>query len=300
MMRKLSIKRAVATVVAALTVAVIGGLTNATPAAADICGGLPDACYQITVATGAAWDADTDANVYITLLGLVPGPDGRGDCRTESDTMLLHDGSDIFERNGVNTFMVFTGANLGQIQGVHIGHDDSGSDPSWQLDIVRVTNQASYAENWFYSRDWNNGHQWLATDHDDGSTNRLLGTHDGRDVFDCQPLPVSPELTVTVTPGGPGTAPVLTWTLSCDPVTGTHPNPADACAFVTTSSADLLDPVRLGKNQHCMQVISGYAVATVEGTWRGEPVNAQLARNNSCETARWNKLTPLIGDGFNY
>ncbi len=107
------------------------------------------------------------------------------------------------------------------------------------------------------------------------------------------PTPGATELTITVT--ATPTAPVQTWTLSCAPVAGTHPNAATACAFVSHGSADLLAPVPAGLA--CAQIFGGPAVATVKGTWQGKSVDARFARNDGCEVARWDALKPLIGAG---
>lgn len=101
------------------------------------------------------------------------------------------------------------------------------------------------------------------------------------------------ELTISVSADKGAQPQVLT--LSCQPAAGTHPKPADACAFVSKASADLLAPVPAG--QSCTQIFGGPQVATVKGTWRGKPVDARFARNNGCELARWNKVKALIGEG---
>lgn len=131
----------------------------------------------------------------------------------------------------------------------------------------------------------------LAACADPGSTGGTGGAEKPKPTPSATTPPT--ELTISVTPDK--SAPAQVWTLSCQPAAGTHPKAADACAFVTKASADLLAPVPAG--QSCTQIFGGPAVATVKGTWRGTPVNARLARNNGCELARWNKLKALIGEG---
>lgn len=109
------------------------------------------------------------------------------------------------------------------------------------------------------------------------------------------PSPTTPPTELTISVLADKTAKAEIWTLSCQPAAGTHPKAADACAFVGKSSPDLLAPVPAG--QQCTQIFGGPATATIKGTWSGKPVNAQFARNNGCELARWNKLKALLGEG---
>jgi hypothetical protein len=91
-----------------------------------------------------------------------------------------------------------------------------------------------------------------------------------------------------------GTGSTSTWTLTCDPVGGDHPEPAEACAAVD-GHRNALNPVP--KDRMCAQVYGGPEKATITGTWRGEPIFAALARTNACETARWDALVPLVPAG---
>ncbi len=124
--------------------------------------------------------------------------------------------------------------------------------------------------------------------------------------------PVPPAPTGSASPGSPspgnptggssqlrivlddGAGTTTTWTLTCDPPGGDHPDPAGACAAVEQHPT-ALQPVP--KDRVCAQVFSGPERATVTGTWRGEDVFAVLSRINSCETGRWNALVPLVPAG---
>ena len=101
----------------------------------------------------------------------------------------------------------------------------------------------------------------------------------------------SSQLTVVV---DDGTGSTSTWTLTCDPVGGDHPEPAEACAAVD-GHRNALNPVP--KDRMCAQVYGGPQKATVTGTWRGEEIFAALSRSNACETARWDALVPLVPSG---
>ncbi len=44
----------------------------------------------------------------------------------------------------------------------------------------------------------------------------------------------------------------------------------------------------------CTQQYGGPEKATVKGTFKGEPVDAQFSRENGCEIARWQDAQPLL------
>ena len=99
------------------------------------------------------------------------------------------------------------------------------------------------------------------------------------------------ELRVVVDDGAGSTT---TWTLTCDPAGGDHPDAEQACAAIE-GHRSALNPVP--KDRMCAQVYGGPEKATITGTWRGEEIFAALARTNSCETARWDALVPLVPAG---
>lgn len=99
------------------------------------------------------------------------------------------------------------------------------------------------------------------------------------------------ELSVVV---DDGTGTTTTWTLSCDPIGGTHPDAEQACAALDEHRSALA-PVATGRM--CAQVYSGPQRATITGTWRGQSVSTVLSRTDACETARWDALVPLVPSG---
>lgn len=96
-------------------------------------------------------------------------------------------------------------------------------------------------------------------------------------------------LTITVSDGRGATT---IWRLTCDPVGGDHPDPAAACGALD-QAADTALPAVPG-DIACAEVFGGPETATITGTWRGRPVSSELARNNSCETARWTALAAVL------
>ncbi len=106
---------------------------------------------------------------------------------------------------------------------------------------------------------------------------------------DSSPTGAEGSLTVTVDRGD-GSAPT-TWTLTCDPPSGTHPAPEKACAALA-AVADPFAPVP--RDAVCTEIYGGPQTATIRGTWRGSTVIARYQRNNGCEIARWDRLAAVF------
>jgi hypothetical protein len=87
-------------------------------------------------------------------------------------------------------------------------------------------------------------------------------------------------------------AKVTTWTLSCDPPSGTHPDPDKACAALTSKATKALPPV--AKGMMCTQIFGGSQTATISGRWDGNPVSANFSRQNGCEISRWQAMGELL------
>ncbi len=102
--------------------------------------------------------------------------------------------------------------------------------------------------------------------------------------------PLAADLTVSVDDGS-GTP--STWTLTCEPVGGEVPDPEQACTELGTVGPSVFAPPP--KDQMCTQVFGGPEVATVTGTFAGEPVSASFSRTDGCEIARWESVSSLLG-----
>jgi hypothetical protein len=98
------------------------------------------------------------------------------------------------------------------------------------------------------------------------------------------------ELQVQFDPGD-GTPP-STWTLSCsEPVEGTHPEAAAACAHLRT----LEDPFApLPPDIVCTEQFGGPQTAQVLGSWDGKLVDLELSRVDGCRISQWDSLVPLV------
>ena len=105
--------------------------------------------------------------------------------------------------------------------------------------------------------------------------------------------PVAADLVVVVDATGEGAT--TTWTLTCEPVGGDHPDAAAACAALASAGgAAAFAPTP--RNVACTEQWGGPQTATVTGTVGGESVDAVFDRHNGCEISRWEKLAALFGD----
>ena len=101
-------------------------------------------------------------------------------------------------------------------------------------------------------------------------------------------------ISLTVVLDETGRGPTVTTTLTCDPLGGTHPDPAAACAEIAAAGgADAFAP--LPADAMCTQEFGGAQTATVRGSVDGTAVIATFARNNGCEISRWDRLVVLLG-----
>lgn len=95
------------------------------------------------------------------------------------------------------------------------------------------------------------------------------------------------ELAITVWPQGKGRS--RQWTLRCDPVGGSLPNAATACAQL---NAEALRP--LPRDTICTQIYGGPQRARVRGMVDGRAVAAGFSRSNGCEIHRWDSVRFLF------
>jgi hypothetical protein len=99
-------------------------------------------------------------------------------------------------------------------------------------------------------------------------------------------------LTVTFWENGQRTSDPEVWTLRCDPARGTLPRPAVACRKLAAGGWRLVVPVPA--SAICTQIYGGPQVARVVGTLEGRRVWARFTRENGCQIARWNRLSPWL------
>lgn len=83
-----------------------------------------------------------------------------------------------------------------------------------------------------------------------------------------------------------------TWTLTCDPPGGDHPDPEEACAVLAEEAPDIFEPVPA--DQVCTQIYGGPQLATVTGQFEGQEVDAAFSLENGCEIDRWDRMGPVL------
>ncbi|MFD2079217.1 Subtilisin inhibitor-like [Actinopolymorpha cephalotaxi] len=97
------------------------------------------------------------------------------------------------------------------------------------------------------------------------------------------------RLTVTVW-DSPGAEP-RTFELTEAPPAGTHPRPEAAVAAIEAARRPF-EPVP--RDAMCTQIYGGPQRAVIEGTWRGQRVQASYDKKNGCEIARWKALAAVL------
>ena len=103
--------------------------------------------------------------------------------------------------------------------------------------------------------------------------------------------PVTADLTIVVDATGEGAT--QTFTLTCSPDGGDHPDPAAACAALARAGVEAFAPTPRGVA--CTEQWGGPQVATAQGTVDGEQISARFDRTNGCEISRWDRLAPVFG-----
>lgn len=123
--------------------------------------------YRITVKTGNIVRggrrlAGTNASVYITIYGETASGQP-----VSSDEMQIDNSRNNFEPGQIDVFSLDL-ADLGDLRKVRIRHDDSGEQPGWFLEYIKIRNEDSDTE-WSFPC-----HRWLSKADDDGRTDRML------------------------------------------------------------------------------------------------------------------------------
>lgn len=99
------------------------------------------------------------------------------------------------------------------------------------------------------------------------------------------------DLTIVLDETGSGVT--RTFTLTCAPTGGDHPDPDAACANLAAVGGDAFAPPP--KDEMCTEQWGGSQVATVEGTVDGTAVRARFSRINGCEIGRWDAVATILG-----
>ncbi|XP_031555970.1 uncharacterized protein LOC116292758 [Actinia tenebrosa] len=113
--------------------------------------------YTIITKTGSQESADTQANVFIKLIG----EDG-----STPELPLAHKGVTHFKLGGQDKFRI-EATNIGNLQKVFLRHDDSGESPNWFLEKVLVRDMKGKPYEF-------NVNSWLDSKQGDHVTAKLL------------------------------------------------------------------------------------------------------------------------------
>ncbi|KAG7235120.1 hypothetical protein INR49_025225 [Caranx melampygus] len=106
---------------------------------------LDEYCYLLSVSTGHRRGASTSSKVTITLLG----------ADENSEPHHLTDPKKrVFERGEVDTFLVTTPFSLGDLQGIRLWHNNSGSHPAWYVGNVMVQDTQTNQKWHFLCNSW--------------------------------------------------------------------------------------------------------------------------------------------------
>ena len=116
--------------------------------------------YNVDVKTGFRQNAETDANVFITLIGT------SGQTR---EMRIDHPKKDDFEKGRSNVFGL--GAeDVGDLTQIRVRHDNSGRQPGWYLRWILI--EVEHDNN---KKEWRaTCNTWLATDEGDGKIDRTF------------------------------------------------------------------------------------------------------------------------------
>ncbi|XP_017296853.3 polycystic kidney disease protein 1-like 2 [Kryptolebias marmoratus] len=105
--------------------------------------------YMLTISTGHRHGAATSSQVTITLTGT----------EGESEPHHLTDPEKpVFERGGVDMFLLTTHFSLGDLQRIRLWHDNSGKHPAWYVNKVMVQDLET-GQKWHFLCN-----SWLAVD----------------------------------------------------------------------------------------------------------------------------------------
>ena len=99
------------------------------------------------------------------------------------------------------------------------------------------------------------------------------------------------SLTVTAWPEGQRAGHGRTWTLTCGPVGGTHPQRARACRQLAAVPAPFAPAP---EDVVCTEIFGGPQEALVRGRFRGRRVWVRFSREDGCQIARWDRIRAVF------
>ncbi|XP_077057922.1 polycystin-1-like protein 2 [Siphateles boraxobius] len=115
--------------------------------------------YLLKISTGHRMGASTSSRVIVTLQG------AEGECEPHH---LTDPDKPVFERGGVDLFLLTTAFPLGELQSIRLWHDNSGDHPAWYVNSVMVEDLQT-EQKWHFLCS-----TWLAVDIDDCTVERVF------------------------------------------------------------------------------------------------------------------------------
>ncbi|KAL6468973.1 hypothetical protein MHYP_G00224970 [Metynnis hypsauchen] len=128
---------------------------------------LADYRYLLVIGTGHRRGASTSSHVTVTLTGSV----------WESEPHYLTDpDKPVFERGGVDVFLLTTPVSLGELQSIRLWHDNSGKHPAWYVNKVMVQDLET-GQKWHFLCS-----SWLAIDMGEGILDKVFPVATDKDL----------------------------------------------------------------------------------------------------------------------
>uniref|UniRef100_A0A3B4C8N2 Polycystic kidney disease 1 like 2a n=1 Tax=Pygocentrus nattereri TaxID=42514 RepID=A0A3B4C8N2_PYGNA len=128
---------------------------------------LADYRYLLVIGTGHRRGASTSSHVTVTLTGSV----------WESEPHHLTDpDKPVFERGGVDVFLLATPVSLGELQSIRLWHDNSGKHPAWYVNKVMVQDLET-GQKWHFLCS-----TWLAIDMGEGTLDKVFPVATDKDL----------------------------------------------------------------------------------------------------------------------
>ncbi|NXI89978.1 PKDRE protein, partial [Psophia crepitans] len=101
--------------------------------------------FLVTLYTGSRWGAGTKADVFLQLIGQ----------NGESDVHCLrHPHFPSFQQGSIDSFLLTTKKDLGDICSFRVWHNNKGPSPSWFLSRAKVENMSTRKTWFFMCRKW--------------------------------------------------------------------------------------------------------------------------------------------------
>lgn len=122
----------------------------------------------------------------------------------------------------------------------------------------------------------------------------LTGCSAGSDSVATSPEPSDAATRLEVRVVADEGADPQTWTLTCAPTGGDHPDPAGACDDLADEQMPFAP---LPADGVCTQLYGGPQTATVRGTYQGQAVSLELSRTDGCRVAQWDRLGAVLPAG---